>query len=242
MTEPSKLLQGVMIDGFGVTQPNKVTAKTATKIAKQDSRISSEANALRYMHKAEGKIKSYRNFVTIKSVTGSVANSTPTAYYDDITHEIVWSVQWYDINASYAQPYTVTITYDYKRTNEKTLEDVVERLLSVSPFDSPKYSLTEQSDVRPTLNSVIAPEFKWNTQTTLWECLLQIGAVIDAVPRLVMDKDGKYTVVTFDFVNAFGNKADNISDQWTNADGQNINEGLYNTALSAVVENLRESD
>lgn len=242
LTEPSKLLQGVMIDGFGVTQPNKVTAKTATKIAKQDSRISSEANALRYMHKAEGKIKSYRNFVTIKSVTGSVANSTPTAYYDDITHEIVWSVQWYDINASYAQPYTVTITYDYKRTNEKTLEDVVERLLSVSPFDSPKYSLTEQSDVRLTLSSVIAPEFKWNTQTTLWECLLQIGAVIDAVPRLVMDKDGKYTVVTFDFVNAFGNKADNISDQWTNADGQNINEGLYNTALSAVVENLRESD
>ena len=34
------------------------------------------------------------------------------------------------------------------------------------------------------LNNTISPEFYWQAQTTLWECLCDIGNVINCIPRL----------------------------------------------------------
>ena len=151
LTEPSKLLQGVMIDGFGVTQPE---------------------------------------------------------------------------------------AYD----SRKNLYEVVKRLLAVTPFDGQRFTLTNDKKVYSVLQSVVSPEFKWNTQTSLWECLLQVGAVIDAIPRLIRDDDDNFTVITFDFVNANVGEVDSLADEATNAFGENVDESLYNTALSSVVENLRENE
>lgn len=155
LTEPSKLLQGVMIDGFGVSQPEN---------------------------------------------------------YDD----------------------------------RQTLKAVVDRLLDVTPFDDaqskPTYKLTDNSAVVNALKAVKSPEFKWNTQASLWECLVQVGAVIDAMPMLVADSKGEFTIVTFEFVNAYENEVTSIDDGLTNAFGESVDERLYNSALSSIVENLREND
>lgn len=247
LTEPSKLLQGVMIDGFGVTQPEKIIMSNINRTARQSSTIQTYASSSVYIHQVSGSI-TVPNCQAIVSTEWTVDGSAtgvpdPIVEMDAANGVISWyTPTWRDSSSRAGNKYTVIIMYVCAKPNAATLEDVVNRLLMFSPFDGQRFTLTDDYTVLGVLQSVVSPEFKWNTQTTLWECLLQIGAVIDAVPRLVMDGDGKYTVVTFDFVNAFGNKADNISDQWTNADGQNINEGLYNTALSAVVENLRESD
>ncbi|MDE7455002.1 MAG: hypothetical protein K2M64_04155 [Clostridia bacterium] len=130
---------------------------------------------------------------------------------------------------------------EYKK--RQSLEDVLLRLFQVAILDAPKrFSLTQDSTVRRVLSTVKSPEFKWNTQTTLWECLVQIGAVIDAMPRLVSDDKGNFTVVTFDFINACDTIVDNLDDELTNALGLNVEESQYNTALSAIVENLRENE
>lgn len=90
------------------------------------------------------------------------------------------------------------------------------------------------------LNNTVAPQFKWNTQTSLWECLVQIGAVIDAIPRLIRATNGQFIVVTFSFVNVYATEVNAIYDGATNVVGENVEEGQYNTAFSAIVENLME--
>ena len=171
LTEPSKLLQGVMIDGLGVTQP-----------------------------------EAYDNR---KSLLDVVNRLLAVYSFDDQNSEL---------------------------TEDETAGD------EAVAFAGQKFTLTKSLNVLNALSTVKSPEFKWNTQTSLWECLLQIGAVIDAMPRLIADIYGKYTIVTFNFVNAFVGKVDSIDDSLTNAIGENIDEIQYNTALCSVVENLRESD
>lgn len=121
----------------------------------------------------------------------------------------------------------------------KTLHDVVTRVLAHTPFDNPTYSLTTDTTVVNVLKATISPEFRWNTQTTLYEILKDIGTVIDALPRLTKGINGDFTVVTYDFINADGNTA-TIETGAENAIGESISESDYNSALSAVVENLQE--
>lgn len=126
-----------------------------------------------------------------------------------------------------------------------SLFDVVTRLLDIVPFDyaqseTPQYSLTVENKVVYALKNTLSPQFKWNTQTTLWECLVQIGAVIDAIPRLTYSDH--YTVITFDFINAFDNEADAIETYTTNATGESVAEGQYNTRLRSIVENVLENE
>lgn len=258
----------VGMDSRALVRHRALDKKTVT----QQVNVMSIEMGLFYTHYASGAFKVGDSFVEVLRVSGSVGEPQVSYNNGSLGWGIYWVSQsivskpyTIEIEYSYLSDqkgvylHEVSLTEPSKllqgvmidgfgvtqpedETKRKTLYYVVNRLLAVTPFDGQRFTLTNKASVIGVLKSVKSPEFKWNTQTTLWECLLQIGAVIDAVPRLVMDNRGKYTVVTFDFVNAFGNKADNISDQWTNAEGQNINEGLYNTALSAVVENLRESD
>lgn len=121
----------------------------------------------------------------------------------------------------------------------KTLYEVVTRLLAVTPFDESIYTLTTQSSIVGVLQATISPEFRWNTQTTLFECLMEVGAVINAFPRLTKDGDGEFTVVTFDFINEYGQAVTSpFAD--VSAYGESVDETQYHSKLAAVVENLIE--
>lgn len=122
----------------------------------------------------------------------------------------------------------------------KTLYDVVTRLLSVTPFDESIYTLTTQAAIVGVLQATISPEFRFNTQTTLFECLMEVGAVINAFPRLTKDGNGDFTVVTFDFINEYGQAVTASPFTDVSAYGENVDEEQYHSKLAAVVENLIE--
>ncbi len=47
-----------------------------------------------------------------------------------------------------------------------------------------------------------SPEFYWQAQTSLWECLCDIGNVINCIPRLTANKDEtKFNTIYFERVN-----------------------------------------
>lgn len=122
----------------------------------------------------------------------------------------------------------------------KTLYDVVTRLLAVTPFDESIYTLTTQAAIVGVLQATISPEFRFNTQTTLFECLMEVGAVINAFPRLTKDGNGEFTVVTFDFINEYGQAVTASPFTDVSAYGENVDEEQYHSKLAAVVENLIE--
>lgn len=122
----------------------------------------------------------------------------------------------------------------------KTLYEVVTRLLAVTPFDESIYTLTTKAAIVGVLQATISPEFRFNTQTTLFECLMEVGAVINAFPRLTKDGNGEFTVVTFDFINEYGQAATASPFTDVSAYGENVDEEQYHSKLAAVVENLIE--
>ena len=117
---------------------------------------------------------------------------------------------------------------------------MVTRLLAVCSLDYTPFTLTSDTAVRNALAAVKSPQFAWNTQTTVWECLVRIAAVINCLPRLTADANGKFTVVTFDFINAYDTEVTAIDDVNTNVMGESVTDNNYSTALSSVVENLKE--
>ena len=122
----------------------------------------------------------------------------------------------------------------------KTLKDVVTRVLKYSPFDGQRFYLTTDTTVVSVLTATISPEFRWNTQTTLFEVLQDIGAVINAIPRLVSGANGEFTVVTYDFVDDYGTAVTDLADGFTTDTGNSVDGDQYNSELTAVVENLTE--
>lgn len=145
----------------------------------------------------------------------------------------------------------MAVTQPEDEGQRETLYDVTERLFKVAQFDDARNVVEKfrfsDANVIKILQAIKSPQFKWNTQTTLWECLEQIGAVIDAIPKVERgyDNDSGETEsfdVAFEFVNATDNEATAISDQWVNIYGENVDESQYNTALGSVVENLHESE
>lgn len=122
----------------------------------------------------------------------------------------------------------------------KTLKDVVTRVLKYSPFDGQRFYLTTDTTIVGVLAATISPEFRWNTQTTLFEVLQDIGAVINAIPRLVSSANGEFTVVTYDFVDDYGTAVTDLADGFTTDTGNSVDGDQYNSELTAVVENLTE--
>lgn len=122
----------------------------------------------------------------------------------------------------------------------KTLKDVITRVLKYSPFDGQRFYLTTDTTVVSVLTATISPEFRWNTQTTLFEVLQDIGAVINAIPRLVSGSNGEFTIVTYDFVDDYGTAVTDLADGFTTDTGNSVDGDQYNSELTAVVENLTE--
>lgn len=81
---------------------------------------------------------------------------------------------------------------------KKTLLDVCNSLLRVEQLinlpnsdldDAPNKTQRFLLDpkVESLLESVESPEFHWQAGTLLWECLMDIGNVINCIPRLYLD-------------------------------------------------------
>lgn len=91
---------------------------------------------------------------------------------------------------------------------KKTLYDVTKSLLKTFetlPWEDgiaiPRFGLQENAKSVSLLKLTESPEFHWEAGTLLWECLVDIGNVINAIPRLLHTSlKGKYTV-TFDTIN-----------------------------------------
>ena len=137
------------------------------------------------------------------------------------------------------------VTQPEDTADRLSLLAVLQRLLAVTPLTAsggaPLYTVTTDTDVVAVLTETISPQFEWNTQTTLWECLCDIGAVIDCIPRLTISADGNtFSVITFDFVDNSDTVYSDIVDEFTNVVGESLDEQQFNTQLGAVVENIIE--
>lgn len=127
---------------------------------------------------------------------------------------------------------------------QKTLKDVIERVLRVTPLrtlgELQEFILTTDSEIVSILQNTISPEYKWSSQTSLWEVLCDIGAYIDAMPRLTWNDDvNKFNIVTFDLINQQKNK---IQDLAYNGKLINFDESQYCTMLESIVDNMAVKD
>jgi hypothetical protein len=64
-----------------------------------------------------------------------------------------------------------------------------------------KFRIAVSDKVGNLLRGTISPEFHWESGTLLWECLLDIGNVINAIPRLEADNNGDFVNLSFDLIN-----------------------------------------
>ena len=133
-----------------------------------------------------------------------------------------------------------------------TLFEEVTRLLETTPttLESGQqlFTLTDDTEIVALLQGTKAPQFRWSNQTTFWEALSDVGAVIDCIPQLALNKEESgiypvgtvFNVVTFVPVNSVGNVYDSLQDEYTNAIGDSTDIQQYNSNLVAVLENLVE--
>lgn len=131
----------------------------------------------------------------------------------------------------------LSVTQDVSES--KTLYDVITRLLAVTPLDGRIFTLTDNTAVVGLLQATKSPQFKWDTQSLLWECLCDIGDCIDCIPRLEWSGD-HFGTVTFSIVNDVTAEYESLEDDKTTNIGENIDENNYNSQLGAVVENIIE--
>lgn len=72
---------------------------------------------------------------------------------------------------------------------------------------SPRFKLVDNEEIISLLRSVVSPEFHWEAGTLLWECLLDIGNVINAMPRLLFNEETEeFDTITFDLINETPNE------------------------------------
>jgi hypothetical protein len=94
------------------------------------------------------------------------------------------------------------ITQPIDGRSKKTLQEVVEILLNTAElltYDGTSNSVSKFEAEQSSLLDVESPEFNWESGTLLWECLLDIGNVINCIPRLTVKP------------NAFGTEQANLN-------------------------------
>lgn len=91
-----------------------------------------------------------------------------------------------------------------------SLYTVADRLLRVCRLTKggvpQKFWLTDDEEIVTLLKNNDSPEFAWEAETQLWECLKDIGSVINCMPRLTSANPDVYlsfnfTTITFDKIN-----------------------------------------
>jgi hypothetical protein len=67
-----------------------------------------------------------------------------------------------------------------------------------------EYEYNEDSTIKDLMEGIASPEFHWEAETSLWECLCDIGNVINAIPRLTYNEhnaEHPFSVLLFDMIN-----------------------------------------
>lgn len=145
------------------------------------------------------------------------------------------------------------ISHPEDEAQRKSLYDVLKELLAVTPLRTTQeaasemagtrkapYVVTDDAAVVAALQGVKSPEFRCDSQTTLWECLNDIAAMIDAIPRLTANAaETAFDTITFDFVNETNRVVESMS---CISESMSFEEGQYCSAIETQAENIVESD
>lgn len=242
LTEPTKLLEGTLIDGFAVTQPeedeNTESELTTERITFSGFDREETRNGIKYGYK---EIKLAHS---IKSVRVSIVQVGSEISYSGVEFN-VGDDHFYIVIGYTSRPGYIELEYIYERLyKSQSLEEVVDRLLAVTSLrkrnQSQVFKFNPESKVKSLLTNTLAPQFKWSPQTTVWECLCDVGSVIDAIPRLKADDAGKFVYVDFDLVNDTAGDTGKLLDKYAIDYAEEVDDSQYNTQLRSVVENIKE--
>ena len=126
-----------------------------------------------------------------------------------------------------------------------TVEDVVEILLDTSEtlregLDSPRYRLRYKREEQRKKFQQAAPEFRFSNGRSLWECLLEVGQYVHAIPRAVHDLTDGLDYIEFDELGGL-DRAD-LSKGTRYGGASTITVGDYTAGLEALAANLVNLD
>jgi hypothetical protein len=217
LVEPTRILMGTMIDGCKISLPINPYALVQNKLFDLNS-SSTQALVEKLSNGTE---------LSDDGLPVSFFNSTPnvgdkfialcystSARMVKITAEVtrVGSVDgkayfWFKL-----LDFHVADSYLLRDVKPQTLYETLVHLLEV--FETTEVTPDIQAtgiyysrfvideNIEYALKRVLSPEFRWEAGTLLWECLCDIGNVINAIPRLLYNEDeGTFNIITFDMVN-----------------------------------------
>ncbi|MCH5157480.1 MAG: hypothetical protein J1G02_06375 [Clostridiales bacterium] len=241
LTEPTKLLEGTLIDGFAVTQPDE-NKNTQGKSTTEYLTFGSFDRVEEYATISFG-YKTIKTESALKSVSVQIRSSNVATVSSGVRFQE--GDDFFEVYVGYTtKPAYIELSYTYEELfKSQSLKEVVDRLLKVSSLcqtgEEQRFVFNPNSSLDLLLKNTISPQFKWSTQTTLWECLCDIGSVIDAIPRLKAN-GSKFVYVDFDLVNDSSQKVTQMLDEFAIDYGEEVDESQYNTQLRSVVENIKE--
>lgn len=130
----------------------------------------------------------------------------------------------------------------------QSVAQAVQRLLQITPCRTDgqpqKYFLDTTDDNYQSLAFTVAPQFTFNTQSTLWECLCEAFSVVDSIPELVISLDEVHHKLTYLIRAIQPNRPtaviDSLIDNATYSYGEQVNAEQVNSGLTAVAENIFE--
>ena len=100
------------------------------------------------------------------------------------------------------------VTQPQDGTAKDSLYTLAERLLRVCRLTKggtpQKIWLTDDEETVALLQNTDSPEFSWEAETQLWECLKDIGSVINCMPRLTVEHSTAsftFDTIVFDKIN-----------------------------------------
>lgn len=100
------------------------------------------------------------------------------------------------------------VTPPQEESERESLYAVADRLLRVCRLTKggkpQKFWLTDDEEIVSLLKERKSPQFVWEAKTQLWECLKDIGSVINCMPRLTSANptmSSTFNTITFDKIN-----------------------------------------
>ena len=133
----------------------------------------------------------------------------------------------------------MSVTQPENENDKQSLADVLTRLLAITPLriagQDPIYTFADISGIG-ILSQIKAPQFSWSSRTSLWEALKDIGAYIDAIPRLTLnDEKTAFTKIVFDNVNEIAETLDRL-EYVSMASGTSMEQ--VTSSLETEIENI----
>ena len=102
----------------------------------------------------------------------------------------------------------VKITQPQEESERESLYTVTERLLNAYKllkwYTLSRFFLTDDEEIVSLLRERKSPQFDWEAETQLWECLKDIGSVINCMPRLTVEHSTAsftFDTIVFDKIN-----------------------------------------